>query len=140
MGGLRGLCGRVLEPAMGSFVIIVLCCVANFINSADRVLMPITIISMADEFNWDLHAQGWILSSFSIGYLSSLVRCINSLIIKKVAGGSAAKTYGGKKVLFLAVLLWSLSSFLTPYFASSWFAMILLRFLLGVGEGIGRSC
>lgn len=37
----------------------------------------------------------------------------------------------------LAVLLWSLSSFLTPYFAASWILIILFRFLLGVGEGIG---
>lgn len=55
----------------------------------------------------------------------------------KVAGGSAAKNYGGRRVLTLAVLLWSLSSFLTPFFASSWQLMILFRFFLGVGEGIG---
>ncbi|KAM3185943.1 hypothetical protein ACTXT7_005341 [Hymenolepis weldensis] len=88
--------------------------------------MPVTIIPMADEFEWDMHLQGWILSSFSIGYFSSLI-----------VGGSAAKKYGGRRVLTLAVLLWSLSSFLTPYFAASWHLMILFRFLLGVGEGIG---
>ncbi|KAH9281175.1 Sodium-dependent phosphate transport protein 1, chloroplastic [Echinococcus granulosus] len=118
--------GFTVKPAAAPYVIIALCCIANFINAADRVLMPITIISMADEFDWDLHFQGWILSSFSVGYLSSLV-----------AGGSAAKNFGGRRVLTLAVLLWSLSSFLTPFFASSWPLMILFRFLLGVGEGIG---
>jgi hypothetical protein len=46
---------------------------ANFINSADRVIMPIAIVSMVDEFKWDLHSQGWVLSSFAVGYMSSQV-------------------------------------------------------------------
>ncbi|KAM7541824.1 hypothetical protein Aperf_G00000014032 [Anoplocephala perfoliata] len=126
MERLRGLYGSMPTSKSVSSVIILLCSAANFINAADRVLMPIAIIPMADEYVWDMHFQGWILSSFSVGYLSSLI-----------AGGSAAKNYGGRRVLMLAVLLWSLSSFLTPYFAASWILMILFRFLLGVGEGIG---
>uniref|UniRef100_A0A0X3PF60 Sodium-dependent phosphate transport protein 1 n=2 Tax=Schistocephalus solidus TaxID=70667 RepID=A0A0X3PF60_SCHSO len=122
----RGAYDGFMKPVNIPLKIIILCCIANFINSADRVLMPITIISMADEFNWDMHTQGWILSSFSVGYLSSLI-----------AGGSAAKKYGGKRVLTLAVFLWSISAFFTPYFASSWMVMVFFRFLLGVGEGIG---
>uniref|UniRef100_A0A183TC79 MFS domain-containing protein n=1 Tax=Schistocephalus solidus TaxID=70667 RepID=A0A183TC79_SCHSO len=123
----RGAYDGFMKPVNIPLKIIILCCIANFINSADRVLMPITIISMADEFNWDMHTQGWILSSFSVGYLSSLI-----------AGGSAAKKYGGKRVLTLAVFLWSISAFFTPYFASSWMVMVFFRFLLGVGEGIGK--
>ena len=53
--------------------IIALCSMANFINSADRVIMPIAIVPMADEFKWDLHGQGWVLSSFAVGYMSSQV-------------------------------------------------------------------
>ena len=52
---------------------IVLCSVANFINSADRVIMPIAIVPMTDEFKWDMHGQGWVLSSFAVGYMSSQV-------------------------------------------------------------------
>ncbi|CAG2202639.1 unnamed protein product [Mytilus edulis] len=44
---------------------------ANF--TADRVIMPIAIVPMADEYNWDLHGQGWVLSSFAVGYMSSQV-------------------------------------------------------------------
>lgn len=51
-----------------------LCSLANFINSADRVIMPIAIIQMSAEFKWGLHEQGWILSAFAVGYLSSQVR------------------------------------------------------------------
>lgn len=46
---------------------------ANFINAADRVIMPIAIIQMSTEFKYDLHVQGWILSAFAIGYMSSMV-------------------------------------------------------------------
>jgi hypothetical protein len=52
---------------------IALCSIANFINAADRVIMPIAIIQMKDHFNWDLHGQGWVLSAFAVGYMSSMV-------------------------------------------------------------------
>ncbi|KAF7255825.1 hypothetical protein EG68_06813 [Paragonimus skrjabini miyazakii] len=106
--------------------VVFLCCIANLINAADRVIMPIAIIPISDHFKWDLHQHGWILSAFSVGYMSSMI-----------LGGSAAKRYGGALVLTAAVLLWSVSSFITPWFAHSTSALVLLRFTLGVGEGIG---
>ena len=54
-------------------------------------------------------------------------------------GGSGAKKYGGKNILTLAVTLWSLSTFITPVFASSIYALIALRVLLGIGEGLGNN-
>lgn len=53
--------------------IIALCSVANFINAADRVIMPIAIIPMAEKYKWSLNLQGWILSSFAFGYFTSQV-------------------------------------------------------------------
>ena len=35
--------------------------------------MPIAIIQMTDEYKWDLHGQGWVLSAFAMGYMSSQV-------------------------------------------------------------------
>ena len=35
--------------------------------------MPIAIIPMTDEFKWDMHGQGWVLSCFAVGYMSSQV-------------------------------------------------------------------
>ncbi|THD24036.1 Sodium-dependent phosphate transport protein 1 [Fasciola hepatica] len=103
-----------------------LCCMANFINAADRVIMPLAINPIADHFKWDMHTHGWVLSAFSVGYMSSMI-----------LGGSVASRYGGSVVLMTAVLLWSLSSFVTPWFVFSSSTIIALRFLLGVGEGIG---
>ena len=54
-----------------------LCSAANFINAADRVIMPIAIVPMTDEFKWGLHGQGWVLSAFAVGYISSQVYILN---------------------------------------------------------------
>lgn len=53
--------------------IVALCSAANFINAADRVIMPIAIVPMTDEFKWNLYWQGWILSAFAFGYFTSQV-------------------------------------------------------------------
>lgn len=51
--------------------IVILCSAANFINAADRVIMPTAIVQMSELYKWDMHNQGWILSSFSVGYMAS---------------------------------------------------------------------
>ena len=53
--------------------IVALCSLANFVNAADRVLMPICIVQMARQFEWDLTFQGWVLSGFGFGYVSTQV-------------------------------------------------------------------
>lgn len=106
--------------------VVTLCSFANFINSADRVIMPIAIIKMSKEFEWSMHDQGWVLSSFSIGYLGSMI-----------LGAAIARKYGGKRILTLAVSLWSVSTLFTPFVANDFTLLILTRILLGVGEGLG---
>ncbi|XP_075229052.1 uncharacterized protein LOC142328844 [Lycorma delicatula] len=106
--------------------IVGLCSIANFINAADRVIMPIAIVPMTDEFKWSLHWQGWILSAFAFGYFTS-----------QVFGACAASRFGGKTVLLFAVFLWSVSTSVTPLLATSVPALILCRVLLGLGEGLG---
>ena len=53
--------------------IVALCSFANFINSADRVIMPIAIVPMTKVFGWKLHLQGWILLAFAVGYFTSQI-------------------------------------------------------------------
>ena len=53
-------------------------------------------------------------------------------------GASATKKYGGKNVLMISVLLWSLSTFLVPLFAHSIYALLISRVVLGLGEGLGK--
>ncbi|XP_078657544.1 uncharacterized protein LOC144903368 isoform X1 [Branchiostoma floridae x Branchiostoma belcheri] len=109
-----------------SFRTVILCSLANFINQADRTIMPIALVPMSNEFDWNLQAQGWILSSFAFGYISS-----------QVIGGSAARRWGGKWVLGFAVAVWSLATFFTPAFARTLYGLIFARICLGFAEGLG---
>ena len=59
--------------ASKSSKIVALCSLANFINAADRTIMPIAVVPMADQYHWNLGQQGWILSAFAYGYISSQV-------------------------------------------------------------------
>ncbi|KAL6257193.1 hypothetical protein P5V15_012122 [Pogonomyrmex californicus] len=106
--------------------IVALCSAANFINAADRVIMPIAIVPMTDEFKWNLYWQGWILSAFAFGYFTS-----------QIIGASTASRFGCKTVLMLAVLLWSISTVVTPLLAQSVPLLIVCRVVLGLGEGLG---
>ncbi|KAL2739470.1 hypothetical protein V1477_010859 [Vespula maculifrons] len=108
--------------------IVALCSAANFINAADRVIMPIAIVLMTDEFKWNLHWQGWILSAFAFGYFTS-----------QIIGASIASRFGCKTVLMLAVLLWSISTVVTPLLAQSIPLLIICRVILGLGEGLGKD-
>lgn len=105
---------------------VALCSFSNLINAADRAIMPLAVLQMGPEFKWDMHAQGWLLSAFPIGYLSS-----------QIIGAKFSKRFGGKNVLTFAVLFWSLLTFLTPLFAYSYRTLITSRILLGIAEGLG---
>ncbi|MFK7733794.1 MAG: MFS transporter [Pseudomonadales bacterium] len=91
----------------------------------DRTLISLAVIEMQKEFDWSDSDKGLILSSFFFGYL-----------FMQVAGGLLANKYGGRNVFFIAVLLWSLFTVLTPVAASISLTMLLFaRFILGFGEG-----
>lgn len=64
--------------------IVALCSLANFINAADRIVMPIAIIPMTDHYNWSLYWQGWILSAFAFGYITSQVCLFFRYIVNTV--------------------------------------------------------
>ncbi|KAK4315096.1 hypothetical protein Pmani_013658 [Petrolisthes manimaculis] len=106
--------------------VVLLCSIANFINAADRVLMPLAIVPMTSEFKWSLYWQGWILSAFAFGYFTS-----------QIIGATAARKYGGRRVLCFAVTMWSLSTVVTPLAAPYLPALISTRIILGLGEGLG---
>ena len=67
-----------------------------------------------------------IFSIFYVGYFFSMA-----------VGGFLADKYGGKTVLGLGVLLWSIFTMLTPAFSYNGFlALLFIRILIGLGEGI----
>ena len=51
------------------FLTILLCSAANALNQADRNVMPIAVIPMAEELDYSLMQRGMVLSSFAYGYI-----------------------------------------------------------------------
>jgi MFS family permease len=79
---------------------------------------------MQEEFSWTETTKGIVLSSFFVGY-----------ILLQVVSGTLANRYGGKLVLGVAVVWWSLFTVLTPPAALlSLPALIAARIALGLGE------
>lgn len=69
-------------------------------------------------------------SSFLWGYL-----------VSPIAGGTLVDYYGGKAVMAWGVALWSMATFLTPWAAeTSLWALLAVRALLGVAEGVALPC
>jgi ACS family sodium-dependent inorganic phosphate cotransporter len=83
------------------YPIVLLAAVAVFICYMDRVIISVAIIPMATDFNWSPEQQGRVLSSFFVGYL-----------LTQVAGGWLAERFGGKVVLGVGVVFWSLFTLL----------------------------
>ena len=99
---------------------------AVFICYMDRVNISVAIIPMATQLGWDPATQGTVLSAFFVGYLAT-----------QVLGGRLADRYGGKVVLGIGVLSWSLFTLLTPFAAFGGFtALLFARIGMGIGEGV----
>ncbi|MEP3050097.1 MAG: ACS family MFS transporter [Erythrobacter sp.] len=106
--------------------LVVMAFFAIFICYMDRVAISVAIIPMVETYKWDLTTQGFVLSSFFIGYLTL-----------QVVGGRLADRYGGKVILGFGVLLWSLFTILTPPGAALGLAaLITVRILMGMGEAV----
>ena len=108
------------------FKVVFLSFLAVFICYIDRVNISVAIIPMQEQFGWSESQVGIILGSFYFGYM-----------ITMIIGGYLADKYGGKKVLGYALLIWSLFTIITPFFAYQglWW-LILIRILMGLGEGV----
>jgi len=90
----------------------------------DRVNIAVAAVAMKEQFGWSQTEKGLVLSSFFVGYLLFMF-----------LSGLLAARFGGKLVLGLSVLAWSLFTLLTPMAASlSMGALIATRIGMGVGE------
>ena len=88
--------------------------------------MSVAIIPMAEEFGWDQTTRGIVLSSFFYGYLAT-----------QILGGWLADRFGGKIVLGVGVILWSVFTLLTPPAAMGGLVLLfLVRMAMGMGEGV----
>lgn len=99
---------------------------AVFICYIDRVNISVAIIPMAEDLGWDMATRGNVLSSFFVGYL-----------LLQIVGGRLADRFGGKAVLGVGVLAWSLFTILTPPSAATGLLLlIIVRIAMGMGEAV----
>jgi MFS family permease len=108
------------------YTVVLMSALAVFVCYIDRVNISVAIIPMSEDLGWNMQTQGLVLSSFFVGYL-----------LLQVVGGLLADRFGGKIVLAVGVLLWSLFTVLTPPAASIGFGILIAtRILMGMGEAV----
>jgi ACS family sodium-dependent inorganic phosphate cotransporter len=108
------------------YTVVALLALATAICYVDRVNISIAIIPLARDRGYDAAASGLILSSFFWGYIGP-----------QMLGGWLADRFGGKHVLTIGVLLWTLGTLLTPAAAEiSFGALLAMRAVLGLGESV----
>ncbi|MGR9090845.1 MAG: ACS family MFS transporter [Gammaproteobacteria bacterium] len=106
------------------YTVVGLCFLAVFVCYIDRVNISVAALAMQEEFGWSETTKGYVLSSFFIGYMLFMV-----------PSGWIANRVGGKIVLGLAVLWWSLFTIITPVAALvSLPLLIVARIAMGCGE------
>ncbi len=104
--------------------VVLLCFAAVLISYLDRTNISVAAIAMQQDLGWDEATKGVVLSSFFVGYL-----------LLQLVAGTLANKFGGRIVLGVAVLWWSLFTALTPPAAlASFGALIAARIALGLGE------
>lgn len=93
------------------------------LGNLDRYLINYAIVYIGADLSLTSTQTGVILSSFFLGYA-----------IMQIPSGLLADKFGAKKVLIAAVILWSI---FTGFTAVAWSltAMVVIRFLFGIGEG-----
>ena len=117
------VCRSLLTSSLATDVL--LASLANALNQADRNIMPIAVIPMAEAFGWSMVQRGLMLSSFAYGY-----------ILTQLPGGWVATRLPPLKLLMGAVSCWSLATMLTPVTARLGLgALFACRVAMGVAEG-----
>eukprot|EP00268_Persea_americana_P053582 TRINITY_DN6078_c0_g2_i1.p1 TRINITY_DN6078_c0_g2~~TRINITY_DN6078_c0_g2_i1.p1 ORF type:complete len:544 (-),score=88.55 TRINITY_DN6078_c0_g2_i1:281-1912(-) len=101
---------------------------AFVVCNMDKVNLSVAIIPMSHQFGWNASMAGLVQSSFFWGYALS-----------QLPGGWLAKIFGGRKVLRIGVLTWSLATILVPFVAGFIPGLVLSRILVGIGEGVSPS-
>ncbi|KAE8682746.1 putative anion transporter 6 [Hibiscus syriacus] len=99
---------------------------AFVICNMDKVNLSVAIIPMSHQFGWNSSVAG--LVQFFWGYALS-----------QLPGGWLSKIFGGRKVIEIGVLAWSLATELVPVLAGFMPGLLLSRILVGIGEGVSPS-
>ncbi|KAG6551061.1 hypothetical protein Mapa_007296 [Marchantia paleacea] len=106
------------------YVTVLLTFLCTCVCYIERVGFSIAYTAAASSAGVGDSTKGHLLSAFYYGYASS-----------QVPGGWAAQRFGGRRVLLMSFILWSLTSALTPTRADNVTGLIIARLLVGVAQG-----
>ncbi|KQK01263.1 probable anion transporter 7 [Brachypodium distachyon] len=106
------------------YVIVLLTFICTNVCYIERVGFSIAYTVAADAIEVNQANKGMVLSMFYYGY-----------VLSQVPGGWAAQRMGGRRVLLLSFLLWSLICGLTPLDANRVAILVLSRLFVGVAQG-----
>jgi len=104
--------------------LVLLVVLAVTIGYSDRVNISVAALAMREQLHWTQTTKGLVLSAFFVGYLGAML-----------ASGWLAQRFGGRIVLGIAVLWWSVCTLATPWAAQVSLPMLLIaRIAIGAGE------
>ncbi|XP_061339412.1 probable anion transporter 5 [Gastrolobium bilobum] len=106
------------------YLIVILTFICTSVCYIERVGFSIAYTVAADAVGVNQSTKGSILSTFYYGYACS-----------QVPGGFAAQKIGGRRVLLLSFLLWSLTCALVPLDPNRVTILVIARLLVGVAQG-----
>ncbi|XP_010251702.1 PREDICTED: probable anion transporter 6 [Nelumbo nucifera] len=106
------------------YIIVFLTFICTSVCYIERVGFSIAYTVAADSMGINQSSKGTILSTFYYGYACS-----------QVPGGWAAHKIGGRRVLLLSFLLWSLTCALVPLDPKRVNILVMARLLVGVAQG-----
>ncbi|PIA59981.1 hypothetical protein AQUCO_00400692v1 [Aquilegia coerulea] len=113
---------RIIFPRR--YVIVFLTFICTSVCYIERVGFSIAYTAAADAAGVNQAIKGTILSTFYYGYACS-----------QVPGGWAAQKIGGRRVLLLSFVLWSLTCAVVPLDPNRVLLLVLARLLIGVAQG-----
>ncbi|XXG85715.1 hypothetical protein AAC387_Pa11g0749 [Persea americana] len=106
------------------YVIVFLTFVCTSVCYIERVGFSIAYTAAADAAGVNQSSKGLILSTFYYGY-----------VLSQVPGGWAAQLIGGRRVLLLSFVLWSVTCALVPLDPKRVQILVIARLLIGVAQG-----
>ncbi|XP_059647362.1 probable anion transporter 5 [Cornus florida] len=106
------------------YVIVILTFICTCVCYIERLGFSIAYTVAADAAGVNQSSKGTILSTFYYGYACS-----------QVPGGWVAQRIGGRRVLLLSFVLWSLTCALAPLDPNKVMTLVLARLLVGVAQG-----
>jgi ACS family glucarate transporter-like MFS transporter len=117
------------RPGRVRWVLVLWMLVISAVSYLDRVNLSIAVPSIEREFHLDNIQLGWVLTAWVLGYA-----------LFQAPSGRLADRFGPRKVLLLGTIWWAvfcgLTALVPANIARSLAILIVVRFLLGVGESI----